>query len=89
MLRASVDRYSKRAPEYTGLLNLKDNFLLLHRSFDHLVGDREHPGRHLDAKRFRGMEVDDEFKLSCTGPIWRIVQAKEKGPVTGALIAEK
>jgi hypothetical protein len=30
--------------------------------FDHLVGDGEHLGRHVEAERFCGLEIDDEFK---------------------------
>ena len=32
------------------------------RLFDHLVGDGEHPGRHLDAERSRRMKVDDKLE---------------------------
>ena len=31
--------------------------------FDHLVGDGEHPWRHLDAEGSRRMKVDDELEL--------------------------
>ena len=31
--------------------------------FDHLVGDREHIGPHLDAERTRRLHVDGEYKL--------------------------
>jgi hypothetical protein len=30
---------------------------------DHLVGDCEKPGRHLDAKRPRRLQIDDELEL--------------------------
>jgi hypothetical protein len=33
--------------------------------FDHLVGDGEHPWRHLDAERSRRLKVDDELEFSC------------------------
>src|SRR5580700_3945913 len=32
-------------------------------SFDHLVGDREHRGRHLDAERARSLQIDDELEF--------------------------
>src|SRR5450759_3140877 len=32
-------------------------------SLDHLIGATEHRGRHVEAKRCRGFEVYDEFKL--------------------------
>src|SRR6516162_8496223 len=32
-------------------------------SFDHLVGEREKPIRHVDAKRLGSCEVDDEIDL--------------------------
>jgi hypothetical protein len=32
-------------------------------SFDHLVGQREQRGRHGEAKRFRGLTINDEFEL--------------------------
>src|SRR5262245_3873894 len=32
-------------------------------SFDHLVGARKHGGRHGEAERFGGLEVDDQFVL--------------------------
>src|SRR5215471_16906571 len=35
--------------------------------FDHLVGAGEHGGRHVDAERLRGLEVDHEFVLG-----WRL-----------------
>jgi len=31
--------------------------------FDHLVGGREHSGRHGEAERLRGLEVDDQLEL--------------------------
>src|ERR1700690_1361169 len=31
--------------------------------FDHLVGDGEHPWRHLDAERARRLQVDGEFEF--------------------------
>jgi hypothetical protein len=33
------------------------------RSFDHLVGEREHIGRNFEAERLCGIEVDDKFEL--------------------------
>ena len=33
------------------------------KSLDHLVGLCEHSRRHLNAERFRGLEVDGEFVL--------------------------
>src|SRR6266568_2425006 len=32
-------------------------------SFDHFVGARGEPGRHVEPKRFRGLEVDQEFEF--------------------------
>ena len=32
--------------------------------FDHLVGEREQPRGHLDAKRSRRLKVDDELELA-------------------------
>src|SRR6266566_3436779 len=32
--------------------------------FDHLVGDREQPGGHIDAKRARSLQVDGEIEFS-------------------------
>jgi len=32
-------------------------------SFDHLVGEREHAGRHLKAQRAGGVEINDKLKL--------------------------
>jgi 2-keto-3-deoxy-L-rhamnonate aldolase RhmA len=32
--------------------------LEIRSSFDYLVGDGEHTGRHLDAERLRSLEVD-------------------------------
>src|SRR5580704_2833251 len=31
--------------------------------FDHIVGDGEHPWRHLDAERSRRLQVDDELEF--------------------------
>jgi hypothetical protein len=31
--------------------------------FDHLVGACEQRGRHLDSKRFCGLQIDDELEL--------------------------
>jgi hypothetical protein len=31
--------------------------------FDNLIGDREHPWRHLDAERSRRLKVDDELEF--------------------------
>ena len=31
--------------------------------FDHLVGDGQHPWRHLDTKRSRGLQIDDELEF--------------------------
>jgi hypothetical protein len=31
--------------------------------FDHLIGPGEHRRRHLEAKRLRGLEVDDQLVL--------------------------
>src|SRR4030095_14240435 len=33
------------------------------RSFDHLIGDGDHPWRHLDAERSRRLKVDDELEF--------------------------
>jgi hypothetical protein len=33
-------------------------------SFDHLVGERQQVRGHGDAKRFRGLEIDNEGKLA-------------------------
>ena len=32
-------------------------------SLDHLVGDGEHPWRHLDAERSRSLKVDDKLEF--------------------------
>src|SRR5262245_29059922 len=31
--------------------------------FDHLIGNGDHPRRHIDAKRSRRLQVDNELKL--------------------------
>ena len=31
--------------------------------FDHLVGDREYPWRHLNAERLRHLKVDDDLEF--------------------------
>jgi hypothetical protein len=31
--------------------------------FNHLVGNREYPWRHLDAERSRGLQIDDKLKF--------------------------
>ena len=41
--------------------------------FDHLVGEREQPRGHLDAKRSRRLKVDDELELAT---LWGYVRAK-------------
>jgi hypothetical protein len=33
------------------------------RLLDHLVGDGDHPGRHLDTERSRRLKVDDELEF--------------------------
>ena len=37
------------------------------RLFDHLVGAGEQRGRHLDAERLRGLEIDHQLELSTDG----------------------
>ena len=34
-----------------------------HRLFDDLVGAREHRGRHIEAERLGGLEIDHQFVL--------------------------
>ncbi len=39
------------------------NYRITKGSFDHVVGDREHVLRHLDAERARRLQIDDELKF--------------------------
>ena len=61
LLRARRKRPRRRAPEE------RDEFAAC--SFDHLVGPGEQHGRHVEAERLGGLEVDCEFVFvrGCTG----------------------
>src|SRR5215470_493897 len=53
-------RYSLLGPDFH---RLDRTSLRLAHSFDHLVGAGEQSGRHLEAKRPRGLEVDHQLIL--------------------------
>ena len=54
-------RYPLLGPDFH---RLDHTSLRLAHSFDHLVGAGEELGRHFEAKRFSGLEVDDKFEDS-------------------------
>jgi hypothetical protein len=50
----------------TGLLSANSGLMQRRKKnslFNHLVHTHEHRHRHLESKRFRSLEVDDEFDL--------------------------
>src|SRR6266536_2478119 len=55
----------------------------LDASLDHLVGGHEHAGRHGEAKRLRGFEVDGRFKPG------RGLHRKIRGSVAAGHIAAR
>jgi hypothetical protein len=46
-------------------------------SLDHLVGVRSHRGRHVEAKRLGGLEVDDDNDLILWGSQRRIITGSD------------
>ena len=58
--RYQAGRYPLLGPDFH---RLDRTSLRLAHLFDDLVGDGEHPWRHLDVERSRRLKIDDELKL--------------------------
>ena len=58
--RYQAGRYPLLGPDFHRLD--RTSFVLAHL-FDHLVGERKQRGRHVEAERFRSLEVNHEFEL--------------------------